>query len=371
MKKHLMFFVLVISFFISNEITNAQVTFDNGPLYIRVDAYGAVRFFTLSGSDTVQHINRISVIAAGNEGQVMEYWNDVDVEVETQLVPSPALSDYEVMGAYNNDFSGASPNFLFEQNVYGWNNESYIIVKCVITNRESSDLPTQAGLDVVQYVDYTWEDDKIFYDVVNHVLTQFENHHVGIKILSEQTTSGQVFEWFDGYEVLDTLYYSLLNNATFDTDTLITDADGGVGVIGGEHTTLQPSASKTFYFAVAVGVSGEEMLDNMQAAQEKYDQLTSVETTDDLIPGEYALKQNYPNPFNPVTNINFSLPETEFVNLTVYNLLGEAVAELVNNELSPGNYTYEFDASKLTSGTYFYTVTAGNYSETKKMILMK
>ncbi len=52
----------------------------------------------------------------------MEYWNDLDVEVETELVASPTSSDYEITGAYNNSFSGASPNFLFEQSVYGWNN---------------------------------------------------------------------------------------------------------------------------------------------------------------------------------------------------------------------------------------------------------
>lgn len=369
--KKLLLFVFFFVLFIIGEFTNAQVTFSNGPLYIRVDAYGAIRIFTLAGTDTVQHINRISLIAAGNEGQVMEYWNDLDTEMETELVTSPTLSDYEIIGAYNNAYSSAPPNFLFEQNVYGWNNQNYIIVKDVITNRESADQPTRAGLDVVQYVDYTWEDDKIFYDVANNVLTQFDIHHVGIKILSEQTTSGQVFEWFDGYEILDTLYYSMMNAGTYTTDTLVTDADGGVGILGGELSTLAPNATKTVYFAVAVGSTGTEMLANMQLAQQKYNQITSVESDLNNIPSDYVLNQNYPNPFNPSTKISFGLPQRSNVSLRVFNALGEQVAELVNGSLEAGTHTYNFDASDLTSGIYIYSLQTDAGIISNKMTLIK
>ncbi len=301
----------------------------------------------------------------------MDYWNDLDVAVETQLVTNPTLSDFEIMGAYNNAYSGLAPDFLFEQNVYGWNNASYILVKCVITNQESNPLPTQAGLDVVQYVDYTWEDDHIFYDLINNVLTQFENHHVGIKILSEQTTSAGVFKWFDGYELLDTLYYNMMNSGIFNTDTLLTDADGGVGILGGDHTTLQPSASKTVYFAVAVGLTGTEMLTNIQLAQQKYNQIVSVESDLNNIPLNFTLDQNYPNPFNPSTKISFGLPERSNVVLNVFNTLGQQVAELVNESLEAGTHNYNFDASKLTSGVYVYSLQTDAGVISKKMTLLK
>lgn len=372
MKKLLLsVFAILFVLLVFSEIATAQVTFSNGPLYIRVDAYGAIRIFTIEGVDTVQHINRISFIAAGNEGQVMEYWNDLDVEVPTQLTTNPLLSDYEVKGTYNNSYSGAPPNFLFDQTVYGWNDEKFILVKCIITNNETVNQPTQAGLDVVQYVDYTWEDDKIFYDLTNNVLTQFDIHHVGIKILSEQTTSGQVFKWFDGYEVLDTLYYNMMNAGTFTTDTLITDADGGVGILGGEHSTLSPSDSKKVYFAVSVGSTGTEMLANMQLAQQKYNQLTSVESDLNNIPSDYVLNQNYPNPFNPNTTIQFSLPKSDFVSLKVYDVLGNQVSDLVNQNLPAGNHKVDFNATNLSSGTYLYRISAGSYTETKKMTLIK
>jgi hypothetical protein len=356
--------------FISS-FADAQVTFGTGKINIRVGEYGEIRIFTTEGTDTVQHINRISLIAAGNTDQVIDYWNDLDIEVPTELVASPVLSDYEISGTYNNAYSGLPPNFLIEQNVYGWSDQSYGIVKCVITNQESTEMPVLAGLDIVQYVDFTWEDDHIFYDATNQLLTQFDIHYVAIKILSEPTTSGQVFEWYDGYQNSDPDYYSWLYGGTFDTDTLITDADGGVGILGGTPTTFQPTETITVYFAVSVGADETEMLANMQLAQEKYYALTSVEADHNSVPDGYLLEQNYPNPFNPSTTIKFGLPESSNVSLKIFNSLGEEVAVLVNENLGAGTYTYRFDASGLPSGIYIYTLQSGDQVISKKMTFLK
>ena len=89
------------------------------------------------------------------------------------------------------------------------------------------------------------------------------------------------------------------------------------------------------------------------------------------VPEVYSLDQNYPNPFNPATIINFSIPETGLVILKIYNVLGQEVAELVNDVKSAGSYNVTFDASDLTSGMYVYTISAGNYSATRKMMLLK
>jgi len=98
---------------------------------------------------------------------------------------------------------------------------------------------------------------------------------------------------------------------------------------------------------------------------------TSVDKIDDLIPANYSLSQNYPNPFNPSTKITFSLTNTEHVVLRIFNVLGQQVDVLVDNEFEFGTYEVEFDASQLSSGIYFYTLEAGSFSETKKMMLMK
>ena len=90
-----------------------------------------------------------------------------------------------------------------------------------------------------------------------------------------------------------------------------------------------------------------------------------------LIPTEFKLEQNYPNPFNPATTIKFTIPTTELVSLKVYDLLGREVAMLVNEEKTPGNYEVKFDGSNLASGMYIYRLQAGDFVQTKKMILMK
>lgn len=85
----------------------------------------------------------------------------------------------------------------------------------------------------------------------------------------------------------------------------------------------------------------------------------------------YNLSQNYPNPFNPTTNINFSIVDMGHVTLTVYNSLGQEVSTLVNEVLEGGNYDVTFDASDLTSGVYYYTLKAGDFVSTKKLMLVK
>jgi hypothetical protein len=89
------------------------------------------------------------------------------------------------------------------------------------------------------------------------------------------------------------------------------------------------------------------------------------------IPENYRLAQNFPNPFNPSTSIYFSIPEAGLVTLKVYSLLGEEVATLVDEFKNSGNYDVQFDASKLTTGIYFYTISVNNFSATKKMVLTK
>jgi N-acetylneuraminic acid mutarotase len=88
-------------------------------------------------------------------------------------------------------------------------------------------------------------------------------------------------------------------------------------------------------------------------------------------PVEYSLSQNYPNPFNPTTSIQYSVPSTQYVSLMVYNVLGKEAALLVSDTKQPGTYAVTWDASGLSSGVYFYRLTAGKHVETKKMILLR
>ena len=101
--------------------------------------------------------------------------------------------------------------------------------------------------------------------------------------------------------------------------------------------------------------------------------ITSASQMYQEIQDKFILHQNYPNPFNPETKIKFHIPEEMPVNITVYNLLGEEIITLLNRELTPGVHEVEFNSGNLNlpGGLYFYRLTAGDISETKKMILIK
>jgi hypothetical protein len=88
-------------------------------------------------------------------------------------------------------------------------------------------------------------------------------------------------------------------------------------------------------------------------------------------PQEFVLSQNYPNPFNPTTTINYSLPKAGIVKLTIYNTLGQSIKVLENGYQKAGNYSVNFNASNLPSGIYFYKLEAGQFSQVKKMVLIK
>ena len=89
------------------------------------------------------------------------------------------------------------------------------------------------------------------------------------------------------------------------------------------------------------------------------------------IVSEYSLAQNYPNPFNPSTIIKYSIPQSSEVQIKIFDILGNEIETLLNEEKIPGIYQIEFDGSNIQSGIYFYRIFTGKFTETKKMILMK
>jgi hypothetical protein len=101
------------------------------------------------------------------------------------------------------------------------------------------------------------------------------------------------------------------------------------------------------------------------------EQLTAIVKNPDIVPAKFELSQNFPNPFNPTTEIQYSIPRSGIVTLKVYNMLGQEVTTLVNQQQTAGSYKVDFNASNLASGIYLYKLQAGNYTLTKKMVLLK
>ncbi|MBC8491366.1 MAG: T9SS type A sorting domain-containing protein [Candidatus Marinimicrobia bacterium] len=134
-----------------------------------------------------------------------------------------------------------------------------------------------------------------------------------------------------------------------------------------DFTDDEVEIGETYYYRLSsVDFSGNESdFSDIASAT-----VVSIDESANL-PTEFALSQNYPNPFNPITRINYDLPEATFVTLKIYDMLGREVQTLVNKSQQAGRYSVMFDASKLSSGVYFYKLEAGNFVEMKKMILMR
>jgi len=98
---------------------------------------------------------------------------------------------------------------------------------------------------------------------------------------------------------------------------------------------------------------------------------TGVDDHPNALPSRFALEQNYPNPFNPSTTIRYDLPRSSHVTLSVYDVLGRKVATLLNEEKSAGTYTVQWDASSVSSGVYFYRLKAGDFVQTKRMMVVR
>jgi len=99
--------------------------------------------------------------------------------------------------------------------------------------------------------------------------------------------------------------------------------------------------------------------------------VTDVDNSDNTVPEEYSLMQNYPNPFNPSTTIKYNLPVEGFVSIKVYDILGNEVSTLVNNNLPAGRYSVDFNASNLPSGVYIYRIQSNSFTAVKKLMLLK
>ncbi len=153
----------------------------------------------------------------------------------------------------------------------------------------------------------------------------------------------------------------------------MTQEEAGFGAFAYRVRYIEQNGYRSFVQPYSAPTDSWALQENKQdqwEAEPAGDYTTGITETG-IIANKFELGQNYPNPFNPTTKINFSIPQSNYVTLKVFNLLGEEVSTLISGDMKAGSYVFDFNASKLASGLYFYTLTSGDFVSTKKMMLLK
>jgi uncharacterized membrane protein len=159
-----------------------------------------------------------------------------------------------------------------------------------------------------------------------------------------------------------------LNNSGFEVQRKIENSDWNpIGFIKGNGTT---TSNNSYSFTDQNPLVGSNVYRLKQVDfNGTFEYSNEIEV--EIVPAEYVLQQNYPNPFNPTTTINFNIPQEDFVNITVFNSLGEKVATLLDGVMNAGSHSLKFDANGFASGLYILKMTSGSFSNTIKMNLLK
>lgn len=351
--------------------TALAVDFANGEIAIQLNDFGRVRVHAPAIDGDIQ-IDRSSVLVGVSSDAVYDYWEDGDTEVTPVVVDDPQLSDVELYGVFNNNYSGEPPNVLIHINVYGWNSGAYCLVKFTVENMESEAIDAIMGLELLPQINGEYGNESMAYltdaDVVNSYKT---GSHVGYKFMTTTLTSLKIFDWYDGYnDGADADFYDWLTYGQID-ENFTAGIDGAVGILGMDSVNLGPGESVEFYTGVAVGGDQAEMLSNMDLAEAALGGFLAIEDEEVMVLNQVRLDQNYPNPFNPNTAINFNVPSPDHVTLSVYNTAGQLIETLVDRDMEAGYHTANFQADDLSSGLYFYTLNVGGQQITKRMTLLK
>lgn len=183
---------------------------------------------------------------------------------------------------------------------------------------------------------------------------------------SQQSGAFRVVFVSEGTSFDTVVYMSTSNVASgFSGRTIVSRVNTSTGVLAPAVTGYSPGGSGGAGGVIYAGNGPSNVWFNGSGITTETKNITTT------VPDKFELSQNYPNPFNPSTKISFAIPQNSKVSIKIYNTLGKEVSEIVNSDFNAGTYEVTFDASKLTSGVYFYKITAGNFTDTKKMLYIK
>lgn len=310
---------------------------------------------------TVTMTLKDAVDLSANENPRLSFWTKYDIESgwdygQVKVSTNNGTTWFPLSGLYTNpgNTSGFQPpnEPLYDGVQTNWVNEIMDLTN-FNTNQIKLKFELRTDGSVTEDGWFVDEIGILVYEIIPVELTSFTAISKDDNVLLSWVTSTET------------------NNLGFDVERRSTKSNQDwqkLGFISGTGTTTEksnysfvdknPSEGKSYYRLRQIDFDGSSKIFN------------SVEVDFKSVK-EYSLSQNYPNPFNPSTEINYSLAKSGNITLKIYNLLGSGVATLVNGFMEAGKHSVRFDATDITSGIYFYTIKADNFTSTRKMILMK
>ncbi len=335
--------------------------------------------------------SRDMVMDAAHVGYLSNLSQDFESVIPFSMSTPGTVADQQGFTVFNDDGATDNMGIETELHTYSFANEEYskfILLRYMFHNTTDTTIDDfHAGLffdlDMNDFDDdFTkWDQTDHFGYVLDQDPTDAKiDDHIGVALMSDIK---------HGYRAMSNAGNNPVGGVSLNPDfddnekwlaiasaTTIQEygpGDIAFSVSGGPYS-IAPGEYLNVGFAVAGANSLEELRTAIQNSREAYKMVpTSVERSSDEIPLEFSLTQNYPNPFNPSTKIQFTIPVevNEIVSLKIYDVLGREIKTLFNKQIQPGSYTVDFNASELSSGIYFYKLSAGNFVETKKMMLVK
>lgn len=333
--------------------------------------------------------NKVSDVARGTNANLQN--TDLTNVIPFQIMSPGTVSVQDGSAQYNDNGAGTSKiGVTVDFRSYAFNtpaDDDYIILKYKITNNNAAAISNfYIGLYADWDVGTNGDLNKADYDAVNNLgyVWRTDNNptsYVGISLLSGTNTnywaidndnavSGNPWGVYDNFTDVEK-WQSLSSNIGRQTA-------GGTGtgrdvshVLGAGPFSIPAGSSIYVGFALVAGDNLNDLKTNAANAKVKYSTVLGITSDETTVPEKFQLHQNYPNPFNPSTTIKFGLAKNSLVKISVYDMLGREVAQLVNEKLNAGTHEATFNASNLTSGTYFYKLETEYFTETKKMLLIK
>lgn len=358
----------------------------DGAIGKKPEAYGTGMTI---GSSPTNHIYESGLMIGISNTQVSDMTRreqapanvgDTDfVALSPYIINTPGtLSSQDGMGLFNDNGAGTNKiGVTVDARSYVFNttssDSSSVILRYKIKNDNASAINNMyVGILSFYQPNGSFNANVTSIDTANKIAYTYSNSnpnlYLGTALLSDQNLNFKSFvitEMFDGFtpqEKWNAMSGGITNTGMGPNPNAFVISAGPINVPAGETVIIG--------FAIVKGNDQNDLLTNRNTALSHWGTV-GINQISQTIPEKYELMQNYPNPFNPATKITFALPKKDFVKLSVYDILGRRVADLVNEELNAGTFEYTFNGAALSSGMYFYRLETTGFVQTRKMLLVK